>query len=140
MNQATFDLRRDLARQRKIILLPAIRWVDQKRLWIICVPAAGGSGSDSLFPAFSPRPFGIVASLGAFLGLVFSRKRLQCLVLLMPLTLYMFGTYSVRAAVPCYLQPVEWIGLVSAGVLLDLILQWAALADALLRRRLIPLS
>ena len=140
MNQAAFDLRHDQASQRNFVLLPVIRWVDETLRWLSRVPAAGGSDSDSLFPTFRPRPLGVMACLGGFLGPLCSGKRLQCLVLLLPLMLYLFGTYAVGDAVPRYLQPVEWIGLVFAGVLLDLILQAASAVYALSRRWLSPLS
>ena len=72
-------------------------------------------------------------------GVVVSTRRLQCLALLLPFFLYMFATYAVGDAVRRYLQPVEWIGFVFAGVLLELVLQWASFLYALLRRWLIPL-
>ena len=56
-------------------------------------------------------------------GVVVSTRRLQCLALLLPLVLYMFATYAVGDAVRRYLQPVERIGFVFAGVLLDTVIQ-----------------
>ena len=71
-------------------------------------------------------------------GVLFSRRRLQCLVLLLPLTLYLFATYAVGDAVSRYLQPVEWIGFVFVGVLFDLVLQAGAAGTARFRRSLNP--
>jgi len=69
-----------------------------------------------------PRPLGLMAVIGMFFGVLFSKKRLLCIALLLPLLLYMFGTYAIGDAVRRYLQPVEWIGFVFVGVLLDLLI------------------
>ena len=61
---------------------------------------------------------------GSVLGVAISQRRQQCIALLLPLLLYLLGTFAVGDAVSRYLQPVEWIGFVFAGVALDLVLRF----------------
>ena len=64
------------------------------------------------FPSFSPRPLGVMALGGSVLGVAISQRRQQCIASLLPLLLYLLGTFAVGDAVSRYLQPVEWIGFV----------------------------
>ena len=141
LDQAAFAVRREQGRQRSFLLLPAMRWVDRHLRWWGRLPVPSGEGSagaGGAYPRFAPRPLGVLALLGAGAGVLFSRRRLQCLVLLLPLTLYLFATYAVGDAVSRYLQPVEWIGFVFVGVLFDLVLQAGAAGTARFRRSLNP--
>ena len=127
LNQVEFERRRAKGLQHKFVFLPAMRWVDRYLRWWGHGPGSSGGGVPGNFPAFEPQPLGLMASVGGVSGLVFSPKRLQCLALLLPLMLYMAGTYAVGDAVRRYLQPVDWIGFVFVGVVFDLVLQalWA---------------
>ena len=101
-------------------------WVDSHLRWWGRLPSrSGGGAGGGGFPQFAPQPLGVMTLLGAAAGVLFSKQRLQCLVLLLPLVFYLFGTYAVGDAVPRYLQPVEWIGFVFVGVLLDFMFQAA---------------
>ena len=117
--------------------LPVMHWVDRHLRWWGRSFETSGTGSPGGFPSFTPRPLGLISALGMLAGAVVSTRRLQCLALLLPFVLYMFGTYAVGDAVRRYLQPVEWIGFVFAGVFLDTMLQAAIqLCQALKARRL----
>ena len=52
-------------------------------------------------------------------ALLFSHKRLQFFVLMLPVIIYLFGTYAVGDALSRYLFPVEWVGFIFAGVVID---------------------
>ena len=84
-----------------------------------------GWGGQGPFPSFSPRLLGVMALGGSVLGATISKRRQQCIVLLLPLLLYLFGTFAVGDAVSRYLQPVEWIGFVFAGVCIDFLFLFA---------------
>ena len=123
LNQAEFERRRAKGHHHQFVFLPAMHWVDQHLRWWGHGPGSSGGKVSGDFPAFEPKPLGLMASVGGISGLVFSQKRLQCLALFLPLFLYMAGTYAVGDALRRYLHPVDWIGFVFVGVLLDLILQ-----------------
>jgi hypothetical protein len=108
--------------QAGALLLPMMRWVDRHFRWWGRSGTGPWPGTKGEFPEFVPRPLGLMAVIGMFFGMVFSKKRLLCITLLLPLFLYMFGTYAIGDAVRRYLQSVEWIGFVFVGVLLDLLI------------------
>ena len=134
VNQSGFELKRQQGRHRRFQLLPSMSWVDRNLRWLGRTPDDPSGGG---YPGFTARPLGLMALLGAGAGVLLSGQRLQCLVLLLPLTLYLFGTYAVGDAVPRYLQPVEWIGFVFVGVLLDLMLQAGVSGCVVCRRWLV---
>ena len=123
LNKSEFEFRSAQGAERQFVFLPAMRWVDRHLGWLGRGRGSSKGGPSGDFPVVQPKPLGLMASLGAVAGLVFSLKRLQCLALLLPLFLYMAGTYAVGDAVRRYLQPVDWVGFVLVGVLFDLIVQ-----------------
>lgn len=75
----------------------------------------------------SLKPMGLAAIFGMIGGMIFSTKRLKLMTLFVPLFLYLAGSYSVGDAVSRYLHPVEWLGIVFAGVTIDLCLSLVCL-------------
>ena len=124
INKEAFELRHQQGRHRPFLFLSSMRWVDQHLRWWGRRPLAFCSGSTcGKFPEFTPRPLGVMAALGVVSGVAFTRQRLQCLVLLFPLILYLSATYAVGDSVSRYLHPVEWIGFVFVGVFFDYVFQ-----------------
>ena len=128
MDRSAYVLRRSQRQDSVYSLLPVLRFVSRHFAWLERGPARLdrpiGAGGEGPFPSFSPRPLGVMALCGGVLGVTLSKKRLQCIALLFPLLLYLFGSFAVGDAVSRYLQPVEWIGFVFAGVFLDLVLRF----------------
>ena len=82
----------------------------------------GGQPGGDPIPLLVPQPMGLFALMGMVAGSTLSPMRLKCLVLLLPFSLYLFGTYAVGDAVARYLQPVDWLGFVFVGVLIDVVI------------------
>ena len=140
VNLQQFSLIRQRGASRIYLLDSITKFVNRHLNWVGRMPEGGGWRNGDPIPSLVPRPMGILALTGMITGLTMSSKRLKCLILLIPFSMYLFGTYAVGDAVARYLQPVEWIGMVFAGVLLDLILQAASAVYDLSRRWLSPLS
>ena len=111
LNLSTYELRREHGSNVTYPFIPVLQFVSRHFFWLDRGPARleGPIGSDGQgpFPSFSPRPLGVMALAGSLLGATISKRRQQCIVLLLPLLLYLFGTFAVGDAVSRYLQPVE---------------------------------
>ena len=120
-SRESFNPSRLKSNGRHSFMFPMIFGVDRHLRWLgrSPSPSLSGAGSKGDFPSFVPRPLGLMAGLGMVFGVACSRRNLQCLALFLPLAIYMFGTFAIGDAVTRYLQPVEWIGFVFAGVFLD---------------------
>ena len=131
LNFSTYKLRLEQRSNATYSFMPALQFVSRHFSWLGRGPARLegpiGSGGQGPFPSFSPRPLGVMALGGSVFGATVSKRRQQCIVLLLPLLLYLFGTFAVGDAVSRYLQPVEWIGFVFAGVCIDFLFRFADL-------------
>ena len=131
LNLSTYELRREQGSNVTYPFIPVLQFVSRHFSWLDRGPTRLegpiGSGEQGPFPSFSPRPLGVMALAGSVLGATISKRRQQCIVLLLPLLLYLFGTFAVGDAVSRYLQPVEWIGVVFAGVCIDFLFRFADL-------------
>ena len=129
VNIFSCDLRREKRQKSSYPFLPFLQFVSHHIVWLDWGPARLdgpiGAGGEGPFFSFSPRPLGGMALGGSVLGFTLSKKRQLCIALLFPLLHYLFVSYSVGDAVSCYLQLVEWTGLVFAGVFLDLVLRFS---------------
>ena len=101
-------------------LLNTSQWLDKRFRW------AGrrgigpkGNPAASRHPELFIKPLGLAALLGASLGMAIKTKRQQRIAALSPLLIYLIGTYAVGDAIPRYLIPVEWIGMIFAGIFID---------------------
>ena len=81
-------------------------------------------GKSKQVPRLSLKPMGLMASFGMIGGAIFSPNRLKLVILFVPLFLYLAGSYSIGDAVSRYLHPVEWLGIIFAGVTIDLFLEF----------------
>ena len=128
MDISSYVLRRERSLNTTYPLFPVLQFVARHFAWLDRGPARlngpVGVGGEGPFPSFSPRPLGVMAVGGSVLGVAISKRRQQCIALLLPFLLYLLGTFAVGDAVSRYLQPVEWIGFVFAGVAFDLVLRF----------------
>ena len=101
---------------------PVTAFVDRHFNWLGRSLHGGGQPGGDPIPSFVPKPMGLFAVMGMIAGSTLSPMRLKCVVLLLPCSLYLFGTYAVGDAVARYLQPVDWLGFVFVGVFIDVVI------------------
>ena len=123
VNQQQLSLIRQRGASRIYLLDPITKFVNRHLNWVGRMPEGGGGRNGDPIPSLVPRPMGVLALTGMITGLMLSSKRLKCLILLLPFSMYLFGTYAVGDAVARYLQPVDWVGFVFIGVFLDVLIQ-----------------
>ena len=109
-------------RKHKYAAYPLMVKMNQYFGWMGRDQVTSSGGAKDLFPSLYLKPMGFSAVFGVIGGITFSNKRLKILILFIPFFLYLAGTYAVGDAVSRYLQPVEWLGVIFAGVALDLVI------------------
>ena len=108
--------------QRKFVAYPLMIKMDQYFRWMGRSRPQGPKGGKDVFPSLYLRPMGFSAVFGIIGGLIFSAKRLKILILFIPLFLYSAGSFGVGDAISRYLLVIDWIGVIFAGVALDLVI------------------
>lgn len=110
--------------KKKFQLYPLISWFDKNLGWMgrSTNTTSSSPGTKEKFPSLYLKAMGYFSILGTISGLLCSPKRLKILALLIPSCLYLAGSFTVGDALSRYLQPVEWIGFILAGVFFDVII------------------
>jgi hypothetical protein len=109
---AGFHRRARRGSTRSYAFLPFLEGVERHLQWMRRQPP----GPDG--PSLALTPAGALVGLGAVVSLLRPTRR-RALMLLLPAVLYGFGVFAVGDAVSRYLQPVEWIGIILAGLAID---------------------
>jgi hypothetical protein len=121
---AEFHRRAQRGSRRKYRFLPFFHWLDDHMRWMRQIPRPGSP------PSLAPTPAGGLVGLGAVVSLLRPTRR-RALVLLLPAILNSFGVFAVGDAVPRYLLPVEWIGIILSVLTIEAgvdLLAWLGLS------------
>ena len=118
----SFKVLYENSRQRKFAAYPLMVKMNHYFGWMGRDQVTSSGGAKDLFPSLYLKPMGFSAVFGMIGGIAFSEKRLKILILFIPLFLYSAGSFAVGDAVSRYLQPVDWLGVIFAGVALDLVI------------------
>ena len=118
----SFKILYDNGRQRKFVAYPLMIKIDRYFRWMGRDQITVSGGAKDPFPSLYLKPMGFSAVVGVIGGIIFSAKRLKILILFIPLLLYSAGSFGVGDALSRYLHPIDWLGVIFAGVALDLVI------------------
>lgn len=121
-NKISFDEMYEKGMKNRFLAYPLMIKMNQYFGWMSQIRRSESTGGKDLFPYFYPKPMSYSAFAGIVGGMIFSAKRLKLVILFIPLFLYLSSSFAVGDAVSRYLQPVEWLGVIFAGVALDLVI------------------
>ena len=114
------DLDRLPSNRKSFGLFNTSEWLDRRFRWLGREPKTNSKNKlHSKYPNIYLKPLGILAIAGALISTALKTKRRQRIALLTPLLIYLIGTYAIGDAMPRYLVPVDWVGMLFAGISLD---------------------
>jgi hypothetical protein len=125
MDKRSYRLLVEERRTRTTWLAPMMVTLSEKLHWANYEPRGPGQP-----PRITPTLLGWLMLIGLVVCL--SPRHLMCrAVLWLPAAVYIIATFGVGDALPRYLHPVDWVGIVLIAIGLDMIL--GLLKDALSR-------